>query len=384
MKFGIMLCSSMLLLSMACGKKVKQGSITPHLKRLNTGAALDLATQQQINETLLSANASDLKNSWTSKLTIESLQIPIAFISVDGARNCNGDKSCESDTGFKKIYSCPSSNVEDCYVELNSTALQDLTAASATKVYPGTYNKVQIEKCLTTNGTTSGYTGRIKASVVLNGITYYTDPDTILSTTAPAKTIAIDFVGCGNGYVLDEPATVKEGEGIDIQLYFELEHVARVVLGSVVDNFSSSADSSHWELGSCIYKDSYGSFCLSYLDIVGTIDNAAPKIERYLLNNSLFLSIVFNSKGSPVGGFQRVYYAAGEDPERTCNADGPLSFSTNADGSLKVLFGVDWAKSVSAENGNGFTFIDSFSRQDHSGTYTCTKSTNVTYTAKAL
>lgn len=237
---------------------------------------------------------------WSSDLSIASVKVPILRISLHNA----------AFTREAELYDCEGTGSE-CLVEAAGVLLRDELDADPVAVEKGEYRYLQVKTC---EDSESGYAGSLTATVSLAGRTWYTHPTLVLDTAGPARPLFIRSQGCGRTYALPQPLIIDDTTAAEIvfRLYFDIAELAYAALGS-------GATASAWSPGNCAgdrpaAKDSTGSpfLCIAYPDLSGIADTAAVALERYRLNGSAALGLLFaGGPDRPLGGYLRRTFAEG-------------------------------------------------------------------------
>lgn len=304
---------------------------------------------------------------WTSDARILSYRIPIRRMMVH-----NADGSMNSG-----IYECTGS-LDSCTVELNGPALEDLLGAAPVNVNQGTYDNVDILTCFTPD---TGYTAWVTAEVTLDGVTRYTHPTEVLSTTGPAQPLGINYTGCGRTYNLPTPLVVTDSAGalIPFRLFFDIQDLVWASLGE-------SETSRAWAPGNCTgpgpHPGSAGVgmpyVCAGYPDVVGTTDVVEPKLERYYLNGGGIIGVYTSGSNDRfIGGYSRRFLKEGAPDSTGFEAVTPVkTFEANGDGTYTLeLWGGYPDLTIP------YFRAPQFRREAHSGPYTAARAPGGTYQA---
>lgn len=299
---------------------------------------------------------------WTSNVQISSLKIPIKSIAL-----INGDT-------LTTIYQCAT----DCQVELLSPALTNLLQDSAsTTDATGTYTAVRLSPGDSGN---SPWPTSITASFALNGVTYYTNSATTFSTTGPAEPITLTLAGAFSDSQLPQAITLgQESTTLNLKLYFDILHLASAALAQegLANGFCTTDPQASVTL--CLQRPTVVA------NITDTDTDTAPILEHYEINQAATASLYFHPDGNALGGNFRPLYLP-NTPSDGKNQDGihywnsgqVMAFSLNADGSYTLRNFAD-----SLEEGSGFA-TTTFTRADHTGTYTDDQGTTYSYSARKV
>lgn len=309
----------------------------------------------------------------SSDVSIQSLRVPITTIGLINSET--GDDA--------NVYQCSSG---DCLVELADPDFQSNLLSSSTVTVPvGEYDIVDIGFCKPGSET---YTMYVRASVVLNGQTYYTKANGILSTTAPAEDAPIVPSGCGEESRMPAPIVVTDNGSIQVppdsmteppapvgdaplRLYFTTEDIAWGAMGTkwaVHFDPWCSVDAATAEAG-----EPY--ICVSYPTVAGFLGTGVPTVERYAMDIKSSITL-FVRDDIPMGGYLRRHLDGAPNPYLPIlYAAGSLhDVSVNADGSVRIL-------GYPTDVGFPEYRFDAFRRETHSGEWADHSGTVMTYSA---
>jgi hypothetical protein len=251
-----------------------------------------------------------------------------------------------------------------------SSALQNLLYGSGqssvqvsdTKDYEG----VAVELCHEhASENASGYfTFMVKASVQLNGTTYYTNQATGVSATGPAEEVAIksNYGGCGVTSALAQSVTLGPDTSVNLVLYGD-------PTGAVYGTTAAPTNNASCVTNGSVY------ICSDFVSNYGTVDTAAPKIERYRVDitshSPAVITMAFDSRGALFGAASvGIFEDNGVHP-----AIGTQSFKATQSGDAYVL---------STLGGTPVDVFPAFQRATHSGVMNSLDESGLTYTATAL
>ena len=276
---------------MGCGKSA---TVTTELKPVST-ARRDL----QVKDLMRAAN--DI----STNITVTSLKIPILDVSLGLGQNLSG-----GDGNAKAIYVCPGGSTEDdCMVELVGTELSNLFVAGGNQqsIDLGTYTFATISTC-----TDGGYNAIVTASGDIDGQTYYTKTGSTTLTTVEAEKgpVTIQFSGCRNYSILNEPIVVTEAT-TGVQLYVDLRNVITFLNGDASAGKGTCSLS-----GTPAPTDVF--FCLDYPNVAGTVSSTTPIVKRYRIersdtaNAAEILGLYFDGADAtaPFSGYLRALFDA--------------------------------------------------------------------------
>lgn len=255
-----------------------------------------------------------------SSFTPTSVVVPITEIRLE---NASGDTAL--------LYSCSGGTLADCGVNVaDPSALAALSLSS--NITPGTYDHIGIGTCQDTGS----YDATLTGSVNIAGTDYYTTTpanpgvDDVLSTSsANLGPVTVHYNGCVHSYPLASPVTVAAGDSIVVNLFVNLENIAWARTASV-NTIPSGCVTNSGGAGT-------QAVCMAYPDVVASIGTETPKVQTYhvTINSSGQVDgqfiLIYNSDGTPIGGFTRPYYDATNS--MSYGFDTPLrTFTLNGDG----------------------------------------------------
>jgi hypothetical protein len=291
---------------------------------------------------------------WSSLLNISSLRGPVKKVLINGP------------VQTIEVYRCPGAHADDCLVELNSPALQDLLNTAPIVIVPGTYDHVRIEYC----DFEMGYRAYLAGSVVIGGTTYYTRTAGNLGAVGPAEPVPLAYNGCVSEYAIATPLVVADTivAPIVLRLYFDIRDIG----------YASLADPTTTPLYGfgCTPVVPPGTapfVCAAYPSIAAVEGLDLPVVERYRVNGGATIGLLFEAGTDRfVGGYFRRYV----DEDRAWS---PLftpdsfveSLTANSDGSYQI------------HQVDGATF-PAFRRATHSGTATRHDGVSFAYSALRL
>lgn len=292
----------------------------------------------------------------TVTATIESYKVPIGTINLVVSDGGSGYTSSSPN-----FYTCPAATDKECAVDLtNASALENLlSGSSVTNVEVDdsivTYNAISVSHCHEHSSDTASGTFSIwvKAHFTQGSTTYYTNATTKLSTTGPAEEIEIQSSSgtCGSKSILSVPVALGPDSKINLVLYAD---PTLAVYGAKGTSPSGTE--------SCV-TDGTMKLCADFVSIFGTIDTAAPTVERYELAISGYASVImtmlFDSTDTVFGASGRPYQT--EALTKPAFGDTSYGVSKASDGTYTFVTGpVD----------KGTNLITGFKREAHSGTAT--------------
>lgn len=247
---------------------------------------------------------------WTSSVTLTSVFSPISEISIHGP-------------GISTLlYECSAATSAGCRVELNGPALESLLPMGAVDVRPGTYDQIHVGYCRPGE---SGWTAQLTGTGTLGGTTYYTrSAGNQLGTTAPAQPVNVTFGGCGSLYPIVPPLVVTDTLAtVLLRLYFDIRDLAFMALNSQFTNHLLA-------LPGCSSASATGFICAAYTTIFAVPGTALPAVERYRVNTTVTIGLVFDGLDRFVGGYTRRYYIEDAPYEPGVNADGHYDIFTSS------------------------------------------------------
>jgi len=336
------------LLITACGED-KKDKAKVSAKMRSTGVSSLALDRSPLNPALFTSTI-DPDFLGSSSVTLESFKMPVSSIQLAGINGGAGTSD------ITDIYRCAGATDDDCLVNmLESSDVDNLlqgAGESELSISEKTYNAFSVGHCHQ-NATTTKVV--LKASVDLDGVTYYTNAASGLSTTAPSEEITVPLGGvstsvCGNTSPLPGGLTVKEGTSVSLVVYGDPS--------AVVYATKDMKPSENCVGGPSEY------LCIEIFGFIGTADTQAPTTERHRLSvegsNDLLVTILSNSSGTPFGAYLNNVFT---NEFKSRKVPGPIIMSVvreNADSSW-FLGGMD-------QNGSEVTNFPSFQRTDHSGT----------------
>jgi hypothetical protein len=293
---------------------------------------------------------------WSSLLNITSLRGPITQIDV------------RSPGQVITAYLCPGSRSDDCLVELNGPALQDLLSTAAVTVFPGVYDTVSVIYCGIGE---TGYHSYLTGDVSIGGTQYFTRATGNLGTTGPAEPVALDYAGCVQAYAISPPLVVTDTVSIPIllRLYFDIRDLGYASLGDPATNvlYGHSGCTPVVTLGVTPFV------CAAYPSVSAVEGTVPPVVERYRVNGGATIGLMFEAGTDRfVGGYFRRY--AVED-----QAWNPLFFPDSFVESL--ILNPDGSYELRQVGG---AIFPAFRRADHSGTAIGEHGLSFGYTAVRL
>ena len=333
----------------ACGDSTgldDGASIRPQLMRLQSVGTTAAAFRADRPST---AEQGDYP--WSSDIEITSLETPIRAIWLEG----DGDEAL--------VYECDADSNDGCLVDLAGPALQDLLGADAVNIDAGTYTSVAVSTCEDEGGYTSYLTG----SVSFGDQTWVTKSATVLGSEGSAEAVAMEYSGCQRSYPMPEPVMVADTLGVQValRLYFDIRDIAWASLGA-------QSTESGWIPGGCVGPQPGGVsdqpyLCVAYPDVAAVVDEVAPEIERYRINESATLGLIFHgTSGEFVGGFTRRYFAENMLAYPGFTADTPVeAFIDNGDDTYR-LYTYGGSSGGSGPTGR-YLDIAAFVRDTHGG-----------------
>lgn len=401
--FSLAIFSSVSLLSIACSEDKDEASgtsskilVQPELLRIQASNYTALVPAQ--GNSLLAVGATK-----TTSVTIKSLKYPIGNISLSAEPPAGQTASASGSNGMP-LYECTGTNNESCLVELTGDALTNLlSSAPAKEGKIGTYSQVNISPCFQ-GGSSSDVRVKLTAEATINGVLYYSNATTGLSTTGPAEEVTFspnggcnsaryltkDIVISEESFVTKERPVEESGstaepvtsgeltEQLKLKLYFDLANAVVAAGPSTDPNAANETSNGDFCKGRGTRTDPY--ICINFPEIVGTIDSGTPTLTRMLINSHTIWGFYSNSDSKPFGAYQRSYYngvySSSSEPaflvgsmfERfQVNANGSVSFKQYDDGQNRHLT------------------VTNFTLSDHTGTMRRgTANESLSYTAVKL
>lgn len=227
---------------------------------------------------------------WSSQLAITSLRGPVMGILLKGP----GRETIE-------VYRCTGALADDCLVELNGPALQDLLNTDPIVVAPGTYDRVTIEYCRAE----LKYHAYLTGSVSIGGTTYFTRTSGNLGAAGPAEPVPMLYNGCGSEYAISTPLVVTDTVSIPVvlRLYFDVRDIAYAALG---DPTTTSL-----RVPGCSPVTTVGLapfVCAAYPTVAAVEGTTPPQVERYRVNGGATIGLMFEAGTDRfIGGYFRKY-----------------------------------------------------------------------------
>lgn len=279
--------------------------------------------------------------------TPASLLVPIRKVTLEGS------------AGTSTLYSCDPTTAKDCLVDVaDNTALAKLFAQPA-MISAGTYSSVGVYNC----GGEQEFTAKVKGTVVLGGVTWYTAGANVLSSNAADYDyVSVPFSGCKNGPTLPAPVTINEGDDLDISAFFTLANVAWVSSGQQLS-------------GGCALTPSGTprNVCVALPELVPFVGTAAPTVETYYVTEDPTdtdateaggqVLLLVDGASNVFGGFLRRLFSDTSRPP-SVSYDAPLvSIVANADGTDYT------AMTAGTTSGTYGIEFPAFQRQTHDGGY---------------
>lgn len=268
---------------------------------------------------------------WSSDVIIERFEVPIRGVALVTSPTGGG----------ANIYQCGAASNDGCLVDVAGTALADLLHAGDASIAPGTYAGLQVYTC----GGEGAYTAYLQASVVLGGRTWYTKAAGVLDTVGPSERTPLHYSGCARTYVLADPLVLTAGMAsggapVTFRMYVDLRDIAWGSLGT-------TGDGAAWLPSGCSVATPPGMppapamrpfICTGYPDVVASVGEAMPVVERYRVDGAATIGLLFTAAGDqPIGGYTRRYYVEGAPYNPPFSADIPVrDLRKNADGTLYV------------------------------------------------
>jgi|GEM_PF-1282075 len=290
-----------------CGKKKDdEGTATVGAKMRTTGTTSGLA----LGALMKSADTPAIKEllvagslTANSQFNLESFKVPIFRVNLVTGLSGTGYSGTSPN-----FYTCPGSTAADCYVDLASaTTVDNLLKTggdgSVSVDDDKTYEGAALEFCGDNAGGT--FNMLVKGSAELGGVTYYTNAASALSTTGPSEEVAISAACGGQTTYLQTPVVLGPDKTVSLVLY--VEPAGAVLL----------ADNKNLVNSNCSGTDSL-AICASRPSVMVTVSDAAPTVERYVLEvqgadgstpwADMLLTLIFASDGSPVGATAQQIY----------------------------------------------------------------------------
>ena len=278
--------------------------------------------------------------------TPASLLVPIRKVTLEGS------------AGSSTLYSCTPSSSNDCLVDVaDNTALAKLFAQPA-MINVGTYDSVGVYNC---SGEPT-FTAKVKGTVVIGGVTWYTAGANVLSSSAADYDyVSVSFAGCKNGPALPAPVTINEGDDLNISTFFSLANVAWVSSGLQTT-------------GGCALTPSGTprNVCVALPELVSSIGTAAPTVETYYVTEDQSdtdaakaggqVLLLVDSASNVFGGFLRQLFSATSRPPSVAYDASLVSIVANSDGT-------DYTAMTAGANGSYGVEFPAFQRQTHDGSF---------------
>ncbi len=309
----------------ACPATEPGVTIQAELMRLPDGAPLQ------------AAQAAVAVPPWTSGVTLSSVRTPITGIAIHGPAVSTG------------LYTCPGTTASACLVELNGPALESLLPMGRSDVRLGTYDQVSVLYCAPGE---TGFSSQITGSATINGITFYTrTAGNQLGVTGPAQPLNISFTGCGSQFAIVPPLVVTDSlTTILLRLYFDTRDLAFAARSDATTNNLLTGPG-------CSGPSSTGFICAAYTTIFAVPGTALPTVERYRVNTTVTIGLIFDGTDRFVGGYNRRYYIE----------DTPYEPGLHGEGFYDILTpsGPGTYRLTTSHGGNDFP---AFRRASHSGT----------------
>ena len=280
--------------------------------------------------------------------TPASLLVPIRKVTLEGA------------AGSSTLYSCDPTSSNGCLVDVaDNTVLAKLFAQPA-MINVGTYDSVGVYNC---GSGEPSFTAKVKGTVVLSGVTWYTAGANVLSSdAADYDYVSVSFAGCKNGPALPAPVTIKEGDDLDVSAFFTLANVAWVSSGLQT-------------AGACALTPSGTprNVCVALPELVPFMGTAAPTVETYYVTEDPSdtdaakaggqVLLLVDGASNVFGGFLRQLFSATSRPPSVSYDASLVSIVANADGTDYT------AMTAGPTSGSYGVEFPAFQRQTHDGGY---------------
>jgi hypothetical protein len=279
--------------------------------------------------------------------TPTSLLVPIRKVTLEGSGAAS------------TLYSCDPTAGHDCLVDVaDNTALAKLFAQPST-IGVGSYDTVGIYNCKDEQQ----FTAKVKGTVVLSGVTWYTAGTSVLSSNAADfDYVSVAFAGCKSGPTLPAPVAIHEGDDVNVSAFFTLANVAWVSAGPQTS-------------GGCALTPSgtARSVCVALPELVPYLGTAAPTVETYYVTEDVSdttaakaggqVLLLVDGAANVFGGFLRRLFSDTSRPPMV-SYDAPLaSIAANADGT-------DYTIQTAGTAGGGYGVeFPAFQRQTHDGSF---------------
>ena len=286
---------------------------------------------------LLNTQAAATVPPWTSNVTLTSVRTPITAISIHGPSISTG------------LYECPGATSAACLVELNGPALESLLPTGPEDVLLGTYDEVSVSYCVPGE---TGFASQLTGTAIISGITFYTrSSGNQLGVTGPAEPVNISFTGCGSRFAIVPPLVVTDTlTTVLLRLYFDMRDVAWAARSDATTNNLLTGPG-------CSGASATGFICAGYTTIFAVPGTALPAVERYRVNTTVTIGLIFDGTGRFVGGYNRRFYIEDTPYEPGIHGEGFYDIMTSS--------GPGTYRLTSSHGGNEFP---AFQRASHSGT----------------
>jgi hypothetical protein len=225
---------------------------------------------------------------WTSNVTVTSVRTPIKEIVLYGP-------------GVSVYaYECPGATSAACLVELNGPALESLLPTGPVSAEAATYDEIHVGYCAPGE---TGWISQITGTTTIGGTLYYTRTAGNLGTTGPAEPVSVPYSGCGTSFAIVPPLVIADTAPTTIllRLYFDIRDLAYAAL---TDPSTNNARGFH-----CTGPATTGFVCAAYTTITVVPGTALPSVERYRINESATIGLMFAAATDRfVGGYTRRFY----------------------------------------------------------------------------
>jgi hypothetical protein len=348
----------------SCAKKEDKAKSTVNTKLRSTGTVDVALLLNHLNSPLAATLDTQLAN---SAVDLEYFKVPIGTIALTQNLGAEGGFTGTS----PMFYTCPSTDESECLVDLADDSLDTLLEGDASVEFEtggATYNGVTVQHCMDYEiGDT--FDAIVKGTVTLGAVEYFTNAETGLSTTGPAEDAAIPMKCMGSDSYLLETVTVAEDSTVNLVLYAEPNGAVFATDNKTLANSNCAGDDV--------------AICSNNINVFGTVDDADPTIERYLLAtegySDAIMTLLVNSDDEVFGASMSEFFVNATEERLlgtpTMNFSGIEEVSS---GKYDISYGTG--------DGEDIAVISNFERKAHSGTFNAIEalSEEAAYTATVL